>query len=251
MQSTAVIVEQALRLAEITRGKSILFRLFGSCAVFIKCDQTQAILRENNRVVKDIDAIVLRRHLHAFRELIRKNGWNEQIEVTALTDGSRLRLSSKQRDITLDVAVDRLRFNQTLELESRLSLDWPAISNTDLLLSKFQIADASTNDLVDMAALLTRFEIAAADESQISLERICDLCRSSWRWYRAVIETCTKLGDNTLVESIVLSSLHASTVARRADQIRQAVESVSKPLAWKARRLIGDRIPWITHVESF
>jgi hypothetical protein len=251
MHPPAAIIERALHLANITRDNGILFRLFGSCAVYIKCANALEILRDNNREPKDIDAVVSRNDLHLFRQISRNNGWHEQIEVTALTDGSRLRFTSNDQSLTLDVAVDYLRFNQTLNLNNRLSLDWPTISVTDLLLSKLQIAEPSTNDLVDMAALIARFNVATSDESELCLERICGLCGTSWGWYRATVAACSMLSADSLTLAVVLSRQHINVIAERASQIARAVEATPKSLAWKARCFVGDRVQWYTPVESF
>jgi hypothetical protein len=250
MHSPAATVELALRLAEVTRAEGVLFRLFGSCAVYIKCAETPQILHDNHRAVKDIDAVVARNDLHRFRQVIRKLGWNEQIEVTALTDGSRLRFTSSDQSLTLDVVANSLRFNQTLKLDQRLSLDWPTITVTDLLLSKFQIAAPSTNDLVDMAALIGGFGVVTSDESSLCLQRICRLCGSSWRWYRATVAACTKLSTD-LANSVILSRAQNNSILERANQIRSAIEAIQKSPAWKMRGLIGDRMQWYAPVETF
>jgi hypothetical protein len=85
MPPQATILESAVELSELTRNAGIVFRLFGSCAVFLKCTPRFAILEKNKRVIKDIDAVVSRRSLYDLRKLMLNQGWRELIELTALS----------------------------------------------------------------------------------------------------------------------------------------------------------------------
>src|SRR4029077_19731496 len=236
--SPKAIIEIARHLAEVTRADGLLFRLFGSCAIHIKCAEKTEILRNNGRAAKDIDAVVARPDVHQFRQLIRQMGWREDIEVTALTDGARLRFSSIEHDLTLDVVTGSLRFNQTLKLEHRLTLDWPTITATDLLLTKYQIAAPTTNDIIDMVALMATFKVTPADESGLCLKRMCDLSSSSWRWYRATVTACDLLGNRPYANIVVLSREQESLIAERAKEIKCAVVSAPKSAPWKIRALL-------------
>lgn len=251
MHPQSTLVALGRRLAELTRAEGIVFRLLGSCAVYIKCVESADILERNNRSIKDIDAVIARRDLYALRKVLRDDGWNEEIEVTALTDGARLRFGSNKHDVTLDIIVDCLQFNQTLWLSDRLLLDWPTISVTDLLLSKFQIADLTISDIIDVSALLNQFTMDRPDESGICLQRICSICGRSWRWHHATLATCAKFTAGTILDSITLSIEQRRTVDIRLNEIRDAVRSTPKSFAWLTRNLIGERIPWVTPVETF
>jgi len=251
MHSPSTMIALGLRLAELTRVEGIAFRLFGSCAVYIKCTESPDILERNNRPIKDVDAVIARRDLYTLRKMFRDEGWYEEVEVTALTDGGRLRFRCDEHDATLDVIVDCLQFNQTLWLNDRLLVDWPTISVTDLLLSKFQIANLATSDIIDVAALLNQFKTDQSDEAGICLQRICSICGRSWRWHQAILATCAKLGSDTIFDAIMLSIEQRTTIAMRVNEIRDAVRSTPKSFGWVTRNLIGERIPWVTPVETF
>jgi len=248
MDRSERIVAVALQLATQTRTEGISLRLFGSCAVYLKCTGGSDILEINQREVKDIDAVVLRQCLPKLRQVLRKNGWHEEIELTGLSDGQRLRFLGEGGTV-LDVTVDQLRFCQTLRLENRLSLDWPTIPITDLLLSKLQISDVARNDFVDMASLLNSFEVTPSSESEISLARISQQCSASWRWYHATTLACARL-IKISAHDVRLSPSQQALIEERAYKISTAIKFVSKSFTWKIRSLLGEFVPWQSPVES-
>jgi hypothetical protein len=250
MGSSQRAVGVALQLATKTRTEGVKFRLFGSSAIFMKCIGGTDILTKNNRVIKDVDAVLPRYDVPKFRQLMKTWGWQEQLELTALTDGTRLRfIDFNDRMMVLDVAVDSLKFNQSLKLTGRFEIDWPTIPVTDLILSKLQIAKLSMNDLVDVAALLDRFNAVPSDEGEISLLRIEAICAHSWRWHRAVsqayLNICQELSDR-----VVLSAEQADRINNRAWRINEAIRTAPKTLGWKLRSVVGDGMSWVTPVES-
>jgi hypothetical protein len=149
----------------------------------------------------------------------------------------------------LDVAVDQLEFNQALDVRDRLEIDWPTIPVTDLLLSKFQIAQPSPTDLIDIAALVERFDVRQSDECSVSLDRITRICGKSWRWYVATRSACEKLYSD-LGSIVILTAQQEKEISAKARSISAAIDEVPKSLGWKVGSFIGARGSLVTPVEA-
>src|SRR6266568_5524191 len=132
-------------------------RLFGSCAIRIKCGQRSDILDRCKRRPKDIDCVIPRTDRNRFSELLSARGWEENVELTFQTDGYRLEFRNPDLNLTLDVSVDEIRFAQTLDVTRRITLDSPTLPTEDLLLTKLQIPELTPSDFIDIIALIDTF----------------------------------------------------------------------------------------------
>lgn len=243
------ITKAACELVAWAARLGVTVRIFGSCAVVIKCQTRTDLLRLNNRVPKDVDVVVGTAERTILRRNLIQHCWNEDIALTALTDGCRMRFVGRS-NVVLDVAAGQLRFNQTLDLERRLNLDSPTISTADLLLSKLQINEPTLEDYVDLFALLTVFELGEEEDKTISKRRIDTTCSNSWRWYHAADLRLSEIADGLCTKRIRISDEQAMVGAERAEAIRQLIRQSRKSIWWKLRRVVGDRLESIDRVET-
>src|ERR1700733_5401353 len=112
----------ATELCREAEGHNIPLRLFGSCAIRIKCRDYSDILDRCNRYPKDIDCVIPRACRKALRAMLLSSGWRENVELTAQTDGNQIQLSHSAHNLVLDVCVDALRFAQTLDVRKRIEV---------------------------------------------------------------------------------------------------------------------------------
>jgi hypothetical protein len=134
--------------------RDITFRLFGSCAVWLLCDRARSMLRDLERLPKDIDGVVPSSFVAQTIRVLSEEGWRHDEGMRAWSENTRLRFSHPTKSLVLDVCVDKLRFAQTLDVRGRLHLHPRCLTQTDVLLSKLQIVKTTRNDLIDISALL-------------------------------------------------------------------------------------------------
>lgn len=238
----------AVKLCDSAKAEGISLRLFGSCAIRIKCGKFSEIFDRCNRHPKDIDCVVRRKDRSRLQSMLLAQGWQESVELTAQTDGSRLQFRAPER-IVLDVSVDVLRFAQTLDVTKRFELDSPTLPAADLLLSKLQIQDLTSFDLIDMIVLL--YAIPPSDDNidVIDLSRIAEITSRSWGWYKSVTKSLLAI-DQALGKPICdLSESDRKLIRSRASLVERRILGAPKSLWWKARSLIGEALPWHNKVE--
>jgi hypothetical protein len=139
----------------------------------------------------------------------------------------------------VDVFIDVMRMSHVIDLRGRLDHAGPCASPSDLLLSKLQIYEVNRKDLVDLTALLLDHPIAAKDDDALDATYVARLAAEDWGLYRTLQTNVEKL-RGTLDELEVDRAL----VRTRLDELWGAVEAQPKPLKWKVRAQVGDRLRW-------
>jgi hypothetical protein len=129
-------------------------------------------------------------------------------------------------------------------VSGRLTLLPDTLSIADLVLTKLQIVEINTKDLVDAAQLLRNHELGrgdAAGSDEVSLDRLCSVTSADWGWYTTLSDNLAKLAA---FAHDALPEPDRTVVTGRAQAIQQAVDEPSKSLRWKARARIGRHSPW-------
>jgi hypothetical protein len=126
-----------------------------------------------------------------------------------------------------------------IDLRSRLGHKGPCATPSDLLLSKLQIYEVNKKDLVDVTALILDHPIKSDDEEAIDADYITRLACEDWGLCRTVQLNLEKL-RHTVGELDVDRNL----VTSRLDELWAAIQAGPKPLKWRMRAQVGDRMRW-------
>jgi len=94
-------------------------------------------------------------------------------------------------------------------------------------------------DLVDLIALLLDHPIASNDVEAIDAAYIARLTAEDWRLYHAL-----EVNIEKLLATLDDLDVDRDLVRSRVDEIWKAVEAKSKPLKWKLRAQMGERVSW-------
>jgi hypothetical protein len=146
----------------------------------------------------------------------------------------------------IDVFVGRFAMSHTLDLGGRLRLHPKALAASDLLLTKLQIVELNAKDVVDALRLLLTHEVTPAELSadatdSLSSDRVVDVTQGDWGWYTTLTDNLSAVADSG---PSLLSTVEASVVRARAHVLLEAVRGSRKSARWKARSMIGRRVPW-------
>ena len=139
----------------------------------------------------------------------------------------------------VDVFIDEIRMSHVIDLRGRLSHEGPCASPADLLLSKMQIYEVNRKDMVDLTALLLDHPIKPQDDEAIDPTYVARLAAEDWGMYRTLQINIGKL-RHTVDELDVDREL----VKSRLDELWEAVDAQAKPLKWRMRAQVGDRMRW-------
>jgi len=231
------------RILEGAKTAGIEIRLVGGVAIYSMCEAFQQVISSGREPFSDIDLATTSEYVERLEGLFRKWGFDQNREVRILF-GRHRRVFYTEQSIGIDVYVDKLALCQEIPIRDRLSLDYPTLSCTDLLLSKIQNVSPKAKDLFDLQVLLQHVvQPSVADEFDLNyISRLC----GRWSWWRTFKLNLLRLREHC-DEVAFGDSEGAQRVLR---EIETAVDGEKKPLHWKLRNLIGDRVRWYEIVED-
>jgi len=166
-------------------------------------------------------------------------GYEANERFNLMQGDTRLYFFDNEHGRQVDVFIDAIKMSHVIDLRGRLDHEGPCASPSDLLLSKLQIYEVNRKDLVDLTALLLDHPVESGNQEAIDAEYIADLTAEDWGFYRTLQVNIEKLGS-TLDELDVDRDLVRSRLA----QIWKVVEAKPKPLRWRMRAQVGDRLRW-------
>jgi hypothetical protein len=243
-----LLAAEAQRLVDAAAGAGSRLRLTGSIAVQLRCP-THAAIARRARTIGDIDTVAYKRDATAIRRLFAELGYAEDKEVFILSEGARAIFEQPEKRVHVDVFFDRLDFCHVLELDGRLDLDPLTLPLAELLLSKLQIVKVNEKDLLDAAVLLLEHPLGESDAGAINLARIAELMSRDWGLSRTAginLDKVMRIGEG----NDRIGPSERARIAAQIDAIQRAIEAAPKPLAWRMRAKVGDRVKWYKDVEE-
>jgi hypothetical protein len=238
----AEIAEEARQVLAGCAAGNVTARLIGGLAV--AWHQHEATPPELRRSYADIDIVIGRKEGRAARAALLELGYVPNDGFNALHGDRRLLFYDQANGRQLDVFVGTFAMSHTLDLSARLSLLPDTLSIADLLLTKLQIVEINTKDLIDAAQILRNHQVSRADEpglDELSLDRLCGVTSVDWGWYTTLTDNLVKV---VAFAADKLAEPDRTSVTSRVEAVQQAVAQTSKSLRWKARARLGRHSPW-------
>jgi hypothetical protein len=231
-------IEEAARIGEEARKRKLALKLLGGAGIHVHSQSAhKPPLR---RKYGDLDYAIANRDRKGVLELFPALGYEANERFNLMQGDRRLYFFDPANGRQVDVFIDVFRMSHVIDLRGRLDHDGPCASPSDLLLSKLQIYEMNRKDLVDLVALLLDHPVESGrGDEVIDAGYIARVAADDWGLYRTLQVNTEKLRA-TLVEIDVDREL----VGARLDQLWSAVEKQPKPLKWKLRAQVGDRIQW-------
>jgi hypothetical protein len=230
-------IEEAERIASAASAARLGVKLMGGAGIHIHSPSAhRAPLK---RKYGDLDYAMPKRDRKAVLAFFPSLGYEANERFNVMQGDRRLYFFDNEHGRQVDVFIDSIRMSHVIDLRGRLDHEGPCATPSDLLLSKLQIYEMNHKDLVDLTALLLDHPIAGKSDEAIDGEYIARLTADDWRLYHALQVNIEKL-DATLDELDVDRELVRSRLA----EIWKAVEAQAKPLKWKLRAQVGDRVRW-------
>ena len=112
-----------------------------------------------------------------------------------------------------------------------------------------QIVKINEKDVIDTIMLLLEHPLGDGDVETINLQRIASLCADDWGLWRTTTMNLDKV--QKLAQSY--EQLTADQKQKIETQVNTALarlENEPKPLAWKLRARVGDRVKWYKDVDE-
>lgn len=237
------------RITEAARQGSLMLRLLGSLAFQLHCPQYGFLQAKLGRAYTDIDFAGYAKQAKPISQMLTGLGYTEDREIFVVTEGSRAIFENPATDIHVDVFYEKLDFCHVIRWNGRLEADWPTIPMAEMLLEKMQIVKINEKDLIDTIMLFLEHPLGAADAETINMAQVARLCAADWGLWRTTTMNLQKVRQ--IAETYPqLSSADKATVARQVETALARLEAEPKPLAWKLRARVGDRIKWYKDVDE-
>jgi hypothetical protein len=230
-------IAEAGRIASAAGAARVGIKLMGGAGIHL-CSPS-AHRSPLKRKYGDLDYAMPKRDRKAVLAFFPSLGYEANERFNLMQGDRRLYFFDNDHARQVDVFIDAIRMSHVIDLRGRLDHEGPCASPSDLLLSKLQIYEVNRKDLVDLTALLLDHPIAGNNDAAIDADYIARLTADDWGFYRTMQVNIEKL-DATLDELEVDRDLVRSRLA----EIWKAVEAQSKPLKWRLRAQVGDRVRW-------
>ena len=239
---------EADRILDALGDAGLTLRLVGSMAILRRCPN-YAFLASNDRVYRDLDFAGRKKEARNVQELLSCLGYVEDREVFVVSEGARAIFSSASNGVHVDIFYEKLDFCHAIPLEDRLQIDTLTLPLAELLLGKLQIVKINDKDLVDMIALLLEHRLVEGDEDAINVARVAALCAEDWGLWRTTTMNLEKL-ERFAESHAKLDQDQKARLAASIEALRRRLDAEPKPLAWRMRARIGERVKWYNDVEE-
>ncbi len=227
-------IAEAVRIADAASAQKVGVKLLGGAGIHLHSPSANhAPLR---RKYGDLDYVISTREALAFFPSL---GYEANERFNLMQGDRRLYFFDGNNGKQVDVFIDVIRMSHVIDLRGRLAHNGPCASPADLLLSKLQIYEVNRKDLVDLTALLLDHPIGSGDDEAIDAAYVARLAGEDWGLYRTL-----QLNIEKLRHTIEELDVDRGVVRSRLDELWSAVDAQPKPLKWRMRAQVGDRMRW-------
>ena len=230
-------IAEAERIASAASAAQVHVKLMGGAGIHLH--SPSAHRPPLRRKYGDLDYAIPKRDRKGALALFPSLGYEANERFNLMQGERRLYFYDNEHGRQVDVFIDSIRMSHVIDLRDRLDHDGPCCSPSDLLLSKLQIFEMNRKDLVDLTALLLDHPVASNDVEAIDAAYIARLTAEDWRLYHAL-----EVNIEKLLATLNDLDVDRDLVRSRLDEIWKAVEAQSKPLKWKLRAQVGERVSW-------
>jgi hypothetical protein len=244
--------KDADKIVDEAKNAGLTLRVMGATAFRIHCPNSLPVHDALGRVLSDLDFVSYSNVREKLEELFTGQLGYQSVRA-ALTPGlfaGRCIFTDKSGERPrVDVFLDRLEMNHTIDFKGRLETDYPTIPLAELLLEKVQIVKINDKDIKDLIILLLEHDVGKGDHETINIERIVRIMGSDWPFYYTTTTNLSKM-RSLLPKYNVLTDEQQGNVTSKIDKLLRAIENEPKSFAWKCRATIGPAKKWYRDVEE-
>lgn len=250
------IPHEAVRLVAAADDGAMTLRVTGSVAVHLRCERYRSLMPAlGRRPFYDIDFWARDKDHRKLEEFFGAQGYELDPEARGLREWGIKRqiFAHPESGIKVDVFLDKLVMAHTIDFAGRLGTAAPCISLADLVLSKLQIHEITSNDLIDLTVLFSEHEIGdhgpgGGEDELIDLARIRALLCEDWGFWYTATANLSHLAETT--QAAPLPEDVRQRVLARTAQLQGDLAEAPKSRRWRMRARVGARRQWYETVEE-
>jgi hypothetical protein len=216
----------------------VRLRALGGVGVYFRAGDPHPALR---RSYADIDLVARRQDRRLIERYLKGLEMVPEAEFNALSGQSRQIWWTADGTTHVDIFLSRFSMCHKISLEDRLPEDHPALSASDLLLTKLQVVELNHKDVQDAGALLATHRLEADDEDgTIGVERVKAVLCSDWGFYTTVTDNLSRLPALVAETSGEVGAKVESLCRSLVDEL----EAAPKSRSFRLRGKVGRRKRW-------
>jgi len=229
-------IAEAGRIAEAATKAGVKVKLLGGAGIHLH--SPSATRPPLKRKYGDLDYAISKKERKAVLALFPSLGYEANDRFNLMNGDTRLYFYDNEHSRQVDIFIDVFKMSHVIDLRGRLEHDGPCASPADLLLSKLQIFEINRKDLVDVIALVLDHPIGDGDDA-IDARYVARLACEDWGLCRTV-----QLNIPKLLQTLDELDVDHELVRSRIAEIEAAIDAGPKPLKWRLRAQVGDRLQW-------
>jgi hypothetical protein len=242
--------EQELKhILKASQEAGILLRVIGSLAFQMHCSQFGYLQAAMGRAYTDIDFAAYGKQSRQIQDVLTSLRYKENREVFITSEGERAIFDKPDSGLHVDVFYEKLDFCHTIYWKDRLEVDSPTIPLAELLLEKMQIVKINEKDVIDTIMLLLEHPLGEGDQETINIQRIARLCADDWGLWRTTTMNLDKV-QKLAMQYQQLTAVQKDKIESQVRAMLERLETEPKPVAWKLRARLGDRLKWYKDVDE-
>jgi hypothetical protein len=241
--------DELRRILKASREAGLTLRVIGSLAFQMHCSAYGYLQAAMGRAYTDIDFAGYGKECREIKAMMAGLGYVENEQVSLFSEGNRAIFDNHDVGLYVDVFYDKLDFCHVIPWEGRLEADAPTIPLAEMLLEKMQIVEINEKDVIDTIMLLLEHPLGDSDSETINISRVAELCSSDWGLWRTTTMNLDKVKQ--LAQGYEqLEDGHKSHIAAQVETALARIDAEPKPLAWRLRSRVGDRVKWYKDVDE-
>jgi hypothetical protein len=234
--------EGSVAVVREANGKGVPLKLIGGQAVRLLCPSFPHRARDD----QDMDFASVSSKKREVIDFFDERGFLGDRRFNTLHGDRQMYFTTPDGATSVDVVMDRLNMCHVLDFRDRIDRLPDTLDVADLLLSKLQVVELNRKDVHDIVHLLSAFEVRAGDEpGTIGMDRVGRVVAEDWGWWRTVTMNLDKVAHFARDEhGALVPDARRRDPAAQAEALRAWCDEVPKPLRWKVRAKVGDRVQW-------
>lgn len=234
--------DRAVETVRAANASGLPLKLIGGQAVRFLCPTFPHRARED----QDMDFACVSSRKRELIDFFVDRGFLGDRHFNTLHGDRQMYFTTPDGRTSVDVVMDRLNMCHVLEFRDRIDRLPETLDVADLLLTKLQVIELNEKDVHDVLHLLSGFPVADGDEPKtIGRERVGAVVADDWGWWRTVTMNLEKIAHFAREEHRELvPDARPFDPSEQARALRHWCEAVPKPLKWKLRAKVGDRVQW-------
>jgi hypothetical protein len=242
-------IQEARRIMSTAKEHKLVLRLLGALAFNYHCPKYNYLQEKLGRVFTDTDFGARSSDREAIRKLYAKLGYMEDAQVNVLYGDGRLVFHNPGNGLHSDVFLDKLEFCHDVPLAKRLEVDELTIPLAELLLEKMQIVKINQKDIIDTIMLFREHVVGTNDHETINGQFVAELCAKDWGLWRTTTMNLEKVRQ-LLAQFTDLTPEDVTDVRGKIQEMLDYINGYPKPMVWKMRDKIGDKVKWYKEVDD-